>query len=153
MIVREAKPTDIDAILELGARLLRESPVLPPHHPLKARKALAFFISSARNCLYVAEKNGEVVGFIAGAIDEFWWSTIKYASDVAFFVAPEHKGAGLPLVKAFMRWVDKFPRVRYVSMGISSGLDSMDRTGLMYERLGFAKAGGIYTMKIEADKL
>lgn len=150
-MIRPAKVDDISSIIELGAKLLDESPVLPPHDPLKARKALAFFISGARASVFVADHDGEIVGFIVGVLDEYWWSDAQYASDAAFFVEPNHRGYAVGLVKNLVAWAQKFKKVKQVSLGVSSGLETYERTGKLYERLGFKPVGGIHTKSIEVN--
>lgn len=151
-MIRPAKVDDITGIIELGKELLDESPVLPPHDPLKARKALAFFISGARTSVFVAEHDGEIVGFIVGVLDEYWWSEVQYASDAAFYVKPEFRGYAVGLVKRLVTWAKKFKKVKHISLGVSSGLETYERTGQLYERLGFKPVGGIHTKSIEVDQ-
>ena len=150
-MIRPAKVEDITGIINLGSRLLDKSPVLPSHNPLKARKALAFFISGKKSCVFVSERQGEIVGFVIGIVDEYWWSEEQYVTDVGFFVDFNHRSSGAALARRLLKWAKQFKKVKYMSLGVSSGMDSIERTGKLYDKLGFEKAGGIYTKLLDGE--
>lgn len=150
-MIRQATVDDITDIIKLGQDAIAESKYLPDYDPLKARKTLAFFISAAKCTVFVAVKKQRVVGFIIGLVDEYWWGKAQYASDAGFYVDPEYRGFAPQLIKALQRWAFKFPKVRDLTLGISTGVETVERTGQMYEALGFTKVGGMYTKLRETE--
>lgn len=146
-MIREATTDDIGRILELGADLKVQSPTMPSINPQKARKNLAFFMNSKRCAVFVAERAGEVVGFIVGGIEDNWFSDEQSVTDVAFYVLPRHRVYAVGLVKRLRSWGQSFPRVKDITLGISSGLDPNERTGRMYQHLGLQRVGGIFIQK------
>lgn len=150
-MIREATTDDIGAIIDLGGELEEQSSTIANIDPLKARKNLAFFMNSKRCLVLVAEHNEEVVGFIVGGIEELWYSQAQSVTDVAFYVRPRYRVYGPGLVKRLRAWGKQFPKVQDITLGISSGLESVQRTGQLYERLGLKPAGGIFIQKFGDD--
>lgn len=103
-------------------------------------------IADSRYCLFVAVKDGQVVGALAGLSDELFYSRKKYATDLWFYVSEEGKGSGVWLLKRFINWA-KRPGVVEISVAISSGIDE-SRTGKLYERIGLEPVGTIYGVKL-----
>lgn len=151
-MIREAKVDDITRIINLGGEIIRQSKYLPDYQPLKARKALALFINAAKSCVFVAEVEGQVEGFIIGAVDDYWWSSAQYASDMGFYVSEQHRGFAKPLINAFEEWVKRFPKVRDITLAVSSGVEGVERTGRFYQRLGYEQVGGMYTKLQERSR-
>lgn len=150
-MIRLATTNDITTIIELGIELKQSSPYVANINPRKARKNLAFFINSKRCQVLVAEHKGEVIGFIIGGIEDTWFSDEQMVSDVAFYVRPRFRGYGVGLVKRLRAWARTFPKVREITLGVSTGLDVNERTGKMYQHLGLQRVGGIYTENLKGN--
>lgn len=103
-----------------------------------------FLVSLTRNDmrLLLAVKGAVVTGFLLGAAPEFWWCRERYATDLAFYCQDPRDVR--PIVRAFEAWAWTVPRVRNVTLGVSSGMSMVDRIGTLYEYLGYSRAGGIY---------
>lgn len=147
-MIREATTNDIAAIIELGKELKSASPYVAVINPLKARKNLAFFINSKRCLVLVAEHQQEIVGFIVGGISDHWFSDEQMVTDVAFYVRPRYRVYSVGLVKRLREWGMQFPKVREMTLGISTGLDPNERTGRLYEHLGLTRVGGVFTQNL-----
>lgn len=87
--------------------------------------------------LFVAIKNDEVIGFIAGVVVEHFLSHDTFACDIGVFVLPEHRGGTsfLRLVKTFEQWA-KERGAQEIQLGVSTGVHP-EQTVRMYERLGY----------------
>jgi putative acetyltransferase len=94
ILIREAKPADIESVVRLHHHVLETSlPYLPSRHTIE--EGLAFFSGVFANCaVIVAESHGIVVGYCAyraGWIDHLY-------IDPAY----QHRGIGSALLKQAM---------------------------------------------------
>jgi GNAT superfamily N-acetyltransferase len=69
------------------------------------------------------------------------------ASDLLMYVSPEHRGGMIAprLVKRYIKWATDLG-VRYIQLGQSTGIGSMERVAKFYEGMGF-KTVGFNTLK------
>lgn len=103
-------------------------------------------LNSKLGCVFVADRNA-IRGTIMGVAQTLWWSTKRYATDLAFY--SESPGDGRRLLRAFIDWAWQVPGVVEVTLGQSSGID-VDRTARLYERAGMIRVGAIYTQTRKA---
>lgn len=149
-MIRQAKVDDLEQIVALGRDLIERAPYLPEGNELKARRALCQCMNSKRHALLVAEHEGTIVGFLAGCVTDYWFSDAQFASDIAFHVHPQHGNYAPYLMRRFVKWAKKFPKVTDVTLAISSGLDQDGRVGRMYQNNGFAQSGGMFIQILES---
>lgn len=140
--VRPAVEADIPTILELGGMLHAESPRYREfsYSPKKVAR-LAMYVIGEGGAL-VAEKDGKIIGLIAGMVSEHWFSEDKIATDLTFFIVPEERKKGraaLMLVRAFEAWAES-KGARHIVPGTSTQLDA-DGTARFYEKLGYERTG------------
>lgn len=142
MTIRRATIEDFPQWSELCQRLLAKTPYagIPPDMPTAA-KLYGQCINSKLGCVLVAD-HGRLTGTILGVAQELWWSRKRYATDLLFY--SESPGDGLKLLRGFLTWAWSLPSVVEVTLGQSSGLD-IERTGILYERVGLTRMGSIYT--------
>ena len=98
------------------------------------------------NCAIVARNHeGRLVGYLAGTIEEYFFSRARVASSVFLFVDPRERGglAAVKLVLAFRRWAQNRDAAE-LYIGIASGVTT-DRTGRFLQRLGMKHTGGNYS--------
>ena len=149
-MVRNATAGDIPALIELGARMYIESRYSQnsPFDEEKCAELARSVIASPAGCVLVAEKEGGVIGWMAGGIAEQWFSHQLMAFEYGLFVAPEHRGgtAGPRLAKAFITWA-KEHGAALINMGITTGVHE-ERTGEMYSRLGLKRSGLLNSMEV-----
>lgn len=98
--------------------------------------------------MLVAEKNGQVIGWLGGGIAEQFFSRQLMAFEYGLFVAPEYRGgsAGPRLARAFIEW-SKEHGAAVINMGITTGVNA-ERTGQLYSRLGLQRTGLLYSMEV-----
>ena len=138
--IRPAQPEDMGRLLVLAALMVSESPRYSKHtfaiH--KARNLIE--ILTDRGGLFVAVKDGEIIGYFAGMVAEHFLSHDKVASDIGIFVMPEHRGSSafLRLVRAFEEWAIR-EGASELTLGVSTQIQ-VDQTVRMFERLGYTMA-------------
>jgi GNAT superfamily N-acetyltransferase len=100
VIIREALPTDIDAIWELIIGLAKYEKALDEVKTNKEQIAKSIFEGDVAKC-HVAEIDGEVIGIAQWFLNYSTWTGQPgiYLEDL--YVKPEHrgKGAGMALMK------------------------------------------------------
>jgi hypothetical protein len=94
----------------------------------------------------VAEVDGEIVGCLAGQVMRQSFVDIRYATDLAFVVMPNHPAQAVALARHFIHWAKAQKNVKEVTLQISSGLANADRVSEMYEKLGLKKMGSCHTV-------
>jgi GNAT superfamily N-acetyltransferase len=90
---------------------------------------------------FVAIKDDRIIGFIAGVIGPYFFSTRKRVSDIGFYVIPEHRGsrAALKLLAALEGWA-KENKITDVCIGQTTAVN-MEKTQQFYNRLGYRTVG------------
>lgn len=141
MSIRVATWDDLPRILDLGEMLHRESPRWSrlTFSRAKAEKFMRMLLTDPRGVIFVAERDGTVIGGIAGFADAHWSSEDVIAQEVSFFMVPEARGgmAATRLICALRAW-GELRKAIWLEAGTSTGLDP-ERTAGLYERLGFTR--------------
>lgn len=147
MIVREARPGDVEPILALGRALHEASP--RAHLTFDddgAREALAKCGNSPRHSAFVAEHQGKVVGLLVAS--EHRWPHIKgrFVTDVVFF--SDRAGAGRRLIDRLVEW-GKSRGADEVVCAVSFGGKSAEGAKAVFTRAGFEHRGGMFAMNLK----
>jgi len=145
VIIRKAERRDAEALGALGAMLIRTHYALDPQRFLAPREGaeqgyasfLARILESPDNCVFVAEKDGVVAGYVWAALEPLSWKELRgpagFVHDVA--VAEEARRAGLAtkLIQAAIEWLREHgaPRVILWSASSNGGAQAL------FQRLGF----------------
>lgn len=150
--VRHATMGDMAGIFEVSQDLLEQSVYsdLEMDKPVYRRLISDCINSKKAIAMVVVDGNNDVQGFLFGIVDQIFFTKLKYATDIVTYVKPQYAAQSPIIVKRFIAWGKKWPSVRKIMMGISSGMDTDGRTGQMYERLGLECVGGIYMMAVSA---
>jgi len=149
-MIRVATLDDVDRISELGESLHSESSYsYLPYDIQKVRHLMAGLIGGGYGIVFVAEKDGEIIGGIAGGIAEFWFCNESHGFDYSFFVHPEHRGgsAAFRLLVAFESWCKRMG-CKHIDIGITTGIH-VEKTTRFYEKMGFEKSGQLFRKIIE----
>jgi hypothetical protein len=149
MGVRLARIDDIPAALEVGRRVLDRSVIDAKLYDLQAKQLMRRCINDAHMNLWVAEHAGNIVGFFMGIKEQHWFSREKYASDISFCVDDRYGNYAPAMIRRFIKWAKQDPKVKDITLAISSGLDKDGRTGRMYQNLGLTHTGGVYALLSE----
>jgi hypothetical protein len=149
-MIRKATANDLQAVIEMGYRLCDRTPLahVKRDRPAIARQ-LTQCMNSAFGCCFVSERAGRLTGVIVGIAQQYWFSCQRQAVDLMF--TAEHPGDGLQLLRKFVDWAWHVPGVVEVSMAQSSGIE-VERTGQVFERVGFQRVGGVYSMTTRPKK-
>ena len=148
--IRQARAEDIPALLQLGRAAHAESAYafLPFDENKALALAAAYLQRPADRCVLLAERGGAVAGFIAGLVEEYFFSTARMARDTLFIVDPPARGsaAARRLAESFAGWAQGHG-AREIQIGISSGR-KIERAGRFLQRLGYQPVGGLYKRRV-----
>lgn len=103
---------------------------------------LSFTLEDEDCCIFVYEKEGQIVGAFLGGVTPFFFSPEFKAYDIALFVLPEHRGGfiALKLLRQFESWAkDKGARKIYLS--VSTNISKAD---VFYDKMGYQRIGGVF---------
>lgn len=149
-MIRPASLSDIPRLVDLGELMHAESPNYRDIPFSREKVALQMTLLVTRDgVVFVSEKNGVVVGGIAGGVTEYWFSLEKFGFEYAFFLTREarHGITAIRLQRAFKTWCGLQGVKRFI-MGTSTGI-STEGTNEFYEAVGMELTGHIYTGRTE----
>ncbi len=110
------------------------------------RRFLADLSSSSHSCLFVAESDGEVVGFLSGELREgsSAFSPKIWAAVEDVYVTPDHRGSGIghALFESCQEWARE-KGANGVSLQVAA---DNTRARKFYEELGFREVS-VYQVK------
>jgi N-acetylglutamate synthase-like GNAT family acetyltransferase len=135
MLIRQATLTDIDKIMILANKMAKDT-VFTSVDRSRIEKLLTL-----PTVLSLVAESKEIIGFICGSLNEQFFTKQKFASDMALYVEPEHRGssAAYRLVKAFEKWANE-QGASHIWLGQSVG-QNIDETKDFYNRLGYTLSG------------
>ncbi|MBF0177231.1 MAG: GNAT family N-acetyltransferase [Magnetococcales bacterium] len=108
---------------------------------------------SPRQQLWVAERQGEVVGALVAVTSRVYgWSPAKVATDIFFYVTQEGRGSGTTLLRRFLDWAASFPDVVTVVLQTGVGIYDDHRVERLYEAFGMEATGQIYQLWLQDNK-
>lgn len=147
MTIRPATIDDLPYIINLAADMHAES----RYRNLTFRAdrlghLAAMMIGDDDGLVLVAEHQGDIVGgMIAQVMRNHWFAGEPVAYEYGVFIQPEHRGRmmGVTMVKRFVAWAEE-KGAAMIDLAITTGITA-PRTGAIYEKLGFAKVGAIYS--------
>lgn len=150
--VRAATVDDIPAIIAMGQALHAESPrysrlsfSVKKVDKLLREMTEGTLISDAPGGVFVAEKEGQVIGVLGGYVTQPFFSDDKIATDYTFYIQPGHRRKGraaVQLIRAFEVWARDNGATDIIP-GTTTMIDA-DATVRLYEKLGYVKYG--YTL-------
>jgi len=143
MIIRRAVPDDIPEVYKL--LIAMHDGVKIPVGEISEGKLLHMIKHMIeKGIVLLAVKDGKIVGSQAGKFSSDWWSEEKFFADIWFFVHPDSRKsrAAIKLVKCFIK-IGKELKVRVKLGHVYSG--DIDRKDEFFNRLGFVKAGSLFT--------
>lgn len=144
--VRIASDEDVPVIVSLGKIMHRESPRFSrfPFDVKKVETLVRSMLVAPNMVIFVAEERDYgVIGMYGGIVSEHYFTTAKYATDVAVFVAPAFRGgsAFARMLQAFETWAVT-QGVLEIAPGISTEVFP-ERTLALYEKKGFRLSGSM----------
>jgi GNAT superfamily N-acetyltransferase len=146
-MIRSATEQDIPYIVGIGAAMAEE---LPHYRNFRysARKVTEFaahLIGSDDGFVQVAERDGMIVGLMAGMVTEHWMSEDRLGTELTVYMLPRYRGNGdaIRMIRAFTAWTRERGAV-VTNLGICTDSPDVDRTVTLYERLGLRPYGFIF---------
>jgi len=143
MIIRRAVPEDVSEIHKMLIDMYSRIEI--PASPLSEKKVLDVVKSAMeKGIVIVAEVEGKIIGSLGGMANSDWWSEQKHLSDIWFYVSPDKRNsrAAVKLVKCFIK-IGKEIKMKVKLGHYYSG--DIERKDKFFDRLGFVKAGSLYT--------
>jgi len=140
-IIRVAVPDDLEGIVALGLEALNSDPY--PNLVISKDKVYAMAvecISSANHFVWVAEKDGRIVGAVSAIVHPIMFYEKKQATVVQFYTT--EPGEGIKLIREFMKWVERRPVIKMVCFTLE--LNSDPRIQKLLSRLGLTCALPVY---------
>jgi len=149
-LIRPAKYSDIPRLVELAKELHGRSRYAD--YGLRVAKVKDLIMESIRSgngCVFVAEINGIIEGFIVGAIDDLYHILkAKYATDIFFYVSKRDQRSAPGLLDAFIEWAKIVPSVVSIRLGATDAVGDYERVAKLFARKGLKQEGVMYEMKI-----
>lgn len=142
--VRLVETTDSDQIVALGRLYIDEVADLLPHvefNEQKIRQTVTDSVSSAHPTIFVAERDGRIVGMMVASIQTFYFMSGHFVQADIFYVHPDCRGtrAAALLLAELQTWADEIGAK--VTIGGNANKLNTDRTTRLFERFGFQQAG------------
>lgn len=134
-MIREAKPSDVKAIVDLAVESVSRNP-LPVNIDREAmadttREA----ISGASHFVWVSEIDGEVVGAVGAMSEKSFWYERQQCSVLLYYARVP--GEGLKLIRKLAEWIKSRPTIKVAVMELEPDADP--RLVKYLQRIGFAR--------------
>ena len=152
-IIRPARPTDIDAIIDLWSEyiLYHErvcgEPISPQGAELRVRKVFLDALTNRYSCLLVAEAAGELVGYILGVTQPvspiYDGGRVGIIHDLIVTERVRRRGIGGKLAREMFQWCTDRKATRIEITVLHQNRDAAQ----FWEAGGFTKFGIRYTRR------
>lgn len=151
MQVRPVEHDDIAVCIELGKAMHLESRYRDyEFNQAKIENLISATFTQQDMCsMFVAEEDGVIIGLLIGICAEYWFGTDKQTADLAIYVIPEKRGSSAVgrLIRIYEKWAVGIG-VKEVGVSTSTGVQP-ERTGRLFERLGYAPTAYTYSKRIK----
>lgn len=147
-MIRPAKHSDVTRLIELGTLLHATTSYSTMSFCPDKSAAFLHELINGQGVVFVAEVRGEVVGGMAGAVTDQWFSNDLIAYDYSLFVEPSKRNGviAVRLINTFKEWA-KLKGAKQIYMGIGTGV-SVEGTTRLYESQGLRNIGPLLMMEI-----
>lgn len=148
-MIRPATAEDVPRLVELGEMLHRMSTYRGLSYDREKVGAVLLSLIAGSGVVFVSERDGLVMGGMAGGLTEHWFSRDKLAFDYSLFIQPgaRHGITAMKLIYAFCEWA-RLRGARQVRLGITTGLN-IDSTSRLYRACGFEDAGKLFVKEFD----
>ena len=151
MAIRAAESKDISAIYEVALEAHAKSNYKNvPVDEKTLRQLILMMIYDKNSCVYVTEDAVGVNGFVLGMVEELFFSRKRYGTDLMIYARKPMDG--VRLLRKLTEWIKTKPRDVEITLGITSGIGDPERTGKLYEAMGYEPIGGMYMMNLMESK-
>lgn len=143
-MIRFAKIEDSDEIMRIGSMYAAET-VLGALTKKQMQGLIEICINAG--AVLLAEREGKVVGIIAGRFVQGSEDMGIFFEEILWYVDPEHRGIGLMLFKRMMAICDEREDCNGVSMWAYCN-SSLEKVDGLYKRCGFKEIERKYYKKL-----
>ncbi|HVG25009.1 MAG TPA: GNAT family N-acetyltransferase [Thermoanaerobaculia bacterium] len=145
VLVRKAERTDLPALGQLGAMLMRTHYAFDPQRFLAAGKGaesgyasfLGSLLDSGDDAVFVAEQEGEVTGYVYAALEPLSWKELRgpagFIHDVAVTEEARRAGVATKLMDAATAWLRERGAPRVILWTAAPN----DAARTLFKRIGF----------------
>ncbi|HSP34726.1 MAG TPA: GNAT family N-acetyltransferase [Thermoanaerobaculia bacterium] len=145
VLIRKAGSGDTDSLGRLGAMLMRTHYAFDPQRFLEPGRGteggyasfLGSVLESADDCVFVAEDDGAIAGYVWAALEPLSWKELRgpagFVHDVAVTEEARSSGVGTKLMQAAIDWL----RGRGAPRVIVWTAAPNETAKAMFHRLGF----------------
>ncbi|HEX9162593.1 MAG TPA: GNAT family N-acetyltransferase [Thermoanaerobaculia bacterium] len=157
VVVRKAEHRDAQALGRLGVMLMRTHYAFDRERFLAPRdgaeSGYAAFLSSrldsADDCVFVAERDGAIVGYVYAALEPLSWKELRgpagFIHDVVVAEEARRAGTGTQLMQTAIGWLREHGAPRVI-LWTAAPNDAAQR---LFRRLGFRDTMIEMTMELE----
>ena len=157
MMIRKAERGDLDSLGRLGAMLMRTHYAFDPQRFLEPVKGtergysafLGGVLESGEDCVFVAEQDGVIVGYVYAALEPLSWKELRgpagFIHDVAVAEKGRRAGVGTKLMEAAIAWLRDRGAPRVILWTAAPNLTAQT----LFHRLGFRDTMIEMTLEIE----
>lgn len=155
-MIRPARFVDIPRLLELAHEMHRLSryaryeagPAVEERFKKLAIRGIQ--AHGKATCLFVAEEEGKVEGFVLGIVDLVYHVLHeRYATDLYLWASERAPPlAGVGLLEALEKWARSVPNVIELRLGSVSAIVDWHALEPLYKRRGFEQDGALYRKEI-----
>ena len=143
--IRKATPADTDALGRLGAMLIRahhdfdSKRFLPPREGIEHGYGafLAGILDSKDDCVFVAEDEGQIVGYTWADLEPMSWKELRgpagFIQDVLVVESARRRGVATQLIHAAIDWLREHGAPRIMLWTAAPN----DAARKLFRRLGF----------------
>lgn len=143
-MIRKGTLADIPRLVELGAMMHTLSRyALMNYNALKVAALMESLINhESGGVLFVAERDGVVVGGFAGGVTVHWFSDDKVAFDYGLFIEPSQRNGltAVKLIRAFLNYANLM-NATLINLDITTASVNEDAIVRLYESQGLHRAG------------
>ena len=159
MLVRKAERRDLDSLGRLGAMLMRTHYAFDPQRFLapgqRAEAGYASFLGSVleadEDCVFVAEDDGEIVGYVFAALEPLSWKELRgpagFIHDIAVADAARRTGIATKLMQAAIEWLRERGAPRVILWTAAPNASAQ----ALFRRLGFRDTAMEMTLELDAN--
>lgn len=146
MLIRLAKASDTDAVVEMGRANMAETRASLPFSEARLRETIQSYLDHASPTIFVAEgREGVVVGMLVCDFFEYPAADGLFTVQQVLYVRPEKRGtrAAALLMKELLAWSKMLGALEII--GGNDNEFNSDRTAKFLEHFGFKFVG--YSMR------
>ncbi len=103
--------------------------------------------------IHVSERDGKVVGFMAGSLTRVYNVGDRFVASDVFLINEGASGSDtLRMIDAYIEWASSNPKVIEVGLSWSDAVPGSAKIRDLYRRKGFTRVGEMYELRIDVER-